>query len=83
MDEAYMALFVSIIKEVSPEEAMRLMEGKKPKKYRKWTAEDYEYIEFLRAEGKTWKQIGQDFGVATTCVQRNYSRWKGGEKRCD
>ena len=69
MNEGYMALTVSILRNVTPEVAFKMLEGSK---YRKWTANDVHEIEMMRQSGMTWREIGRVYGVTEQVACRMY-----------
>ena len=69
MNEGYMALTVSILRNVTPEAAFKMLEGNK---YRKWTADDVPEIEMMRQSGMTWHKIGRAYGVTEQVAYKMY-----------
>lgn len=73
MDEGYMALVISILRNVSPDTAFRMLNGEERwYERRHWTAEDVEEIEALRESGMTWRMIGNTYGVTAQVVYKMY-----------
>ena len=78
MNEGYLALLVSIFREVTPEKAFRALEGKMPRvkvNRHKWTAEEFEEIGKYREEGLKWKEIGELYGMRGKTIQTAYTRY--------
>ena len=75
MNEGYMALTVSILRNVTPEVAFKMLQGDK---YRKWTANDVPEIEMMRQSGMTWREIGRNYGVTeqAACSMYYYQKKK-------
>ena len=69
MNEGYMALTVCILRNVTPEEAFKMLEGKK---YRKWTADDVYKIAMMRNLGTKWREIGKVYGVTAQVAYKMY-----------
>jgi hypothetical protein len=75
MDDNYGALFVSIIKGCTPEVAIRLMGINYMDKASK-KAVDLDEIIKLKAEGKTYAQIGKLFNISGDAVFMRIKRAK-------
>lgn len=76
MHEGYMALLVAILKNCTPEMAWMYLEGKTPKYNRKWLQADIDQMDELRAEGITWREIGEMFNTSATAIERVHRYWK-------
>lgn len=78
MNEGYLALLISIFREVTPDKAFMALDGKNPKakiNRHKWTAEEFEEIGRYREEGLKWKKIGELFGMRGKSIQTTYQRY--------
>ena len=71
MNEGYMALTVCILRNVTPEVAFKMLQGKHYIN-RKWTAYDIEEIEIMRSNGMTWREIGNAYGVEAQVAYKMY-----------
>lgn len=71
--EGYIALAISILARVSPDEAFkRLNNAWKPKPQR-WTKELVMDIHNMRIDGESWGKIGKKLGRSPTYLQKKYS----------
>ena len=77
MNEGYMALTVCILRNVTPEVAFKMLQGKRYIN-RKWTSYDIEEIEIMRDNGMTWREIGNTYSVEAqdVCKMYNYHKKK-------
>ena len=71
MSEGYMALLVSILKNVPTERAFRMLNGD-IRKNRQWTPDDILQVQMMRQEGMRWKDIAKAFGVTETQACKMY-----------
>lgn len=77
MNENWYAFYISIVKEVPPEIAFAMMEGKKDTQWRKLlTDEDKEDMIKLREQGLTYKEIGYMYGLSKTAIGHHIERYK-------
>lgn len=83
MDEGYLALYVSIIKEIPPERAFLALgyptpysrgtkENHKPKI--EFTAEAWEAVHRLRMTGVNWRAIAKKYQVSVAELKKFYAR---------
>jgi len=67
MEEGYMALYVAIVKQVTPEKAFDLLNGKKnsraKKKNRKWTDTEILMMEIMHSQGMKWADVARNFRI--------------------
>lgn len=78
MNEGYLALLISIFREVTPEKAFMALDGKSLDQKinrHKWTAEEFEKIGRYREEGLKWKEIGELYGMRDKTIQTAYQRY--------
>lgn len=75
MNEGYMALTICILRNVTPEVAFKMLQGKHYIN-RKWTAYDVEEIEIMRSNGMTWREIGNAYGVEAQVAYKRYYYYK-------
>lgn len=68
MTEGYAALYLSIIKGVSPEIAFKLLDN--PRVNKKWTPEDIKCTEEMREKGIGWNEIAESFKTNKQTAQR-------------
>lgn len=78
MHDGYAALMVAILRNCTPEMAWMYLEGKTPKYNRKWLQADINQMDELRAEGITWREIGEMFNTSAETIQRVYRYWTKG-----
>ena len=71
MSEGYMALLVSILKNVPIEKAFRMLNGD-IRKNRRWTPDDILQVQMMRQEGMRWQDIAKVFGVTETVACKMY-----------
>ncbi|MGN0694542.1 MAG: hypothetical protein ACI4LK_06510 [Lentihominibacter sp.] len=79
MNEGYVALLIAIFREITPEQAFMVLDGKNPKakvNNHKWTDSEFEEIAIYREEGVSWRRIGEMFGMRGMTVHTAYkSKW--------
>lgn len=77
MNEGYLALLLAIFRNVTQEQAFRILDGKTPKakKNRKWTDDDFQEIAQCRKEGLKWNEIGEMYGMKEKSAQKAYRRY--------
>lgn len=71
IQENYMALYVAIVKGVSPDKAFSLL-GNKPKNetettkktFRRWGRTEISIMRLMRKRGDKWDDIGRRFGIS-------------------
>ena len=79
MNENYYALAVAIINGCTPEHAFEMLDtGHITKKYDKDQSEAAE-MAAIKAQGLTYKQIGEIFGISDQAAYRRIRRYK---ERC-
>lgn len=79
MKENWYALLIASQRPVSVEYALRMMNGNsigRKKKYSKFTQDDVEYMENLKSEGYTYRQIGEVYGISRDAVRSRINRRK-------
>ena len=74
MTEGYAALYLAIIKGVSPEMAFKMLDGKRTK--REWTIEDIKKMDKLRLRGVKWKTIAEIMGSNEKTIQNVFKYYK-------
>lgn len=73
MDDGYLALMISIFRNVTPDTAFRMLSGdERWTKNRHWTCDDVENIENMRKDGMTWAEIGKDYGISSSAAYKMY-----------
>ena len=75
MSEGYAALYISIVRGVSPDKAFRLLSGQKAEN-KHWTKQEMQEIESLRENGHTWSDIGEMFDVNGCTVNKRFNEYK-------
>jgi len=79
LKENWYALLIASQRPVSIEQALRMMNeesiGKK-KKYSKFTQDEVEYMQSLRNEGYTYRQIGEMYDISAHAVRSRINRRK-------
>lgn len=74
MNDGYWALIISIFREVTPENAFKLLYGEDVRQNKTLTIEDLKEIKTLREQGEKWETIGAIYGVKWKTAQMAYSR---------
>lgn len=68
MNENYMALCVSILAGVNPEEAFKRLSGRakksEEKRNKKWSETEIIIMRLLREKGNTWDEVGRQYGIS-------------------
>ena len=78
--DGWMALCISILRGLPPDEAFRLLYNPARRNV-KWNEEMFEEIELMRQKGMKWADIGAMYQVDGTTVCKSYYRFKGKKKR--
>lgn len=78
--DGWMALCISVLRGVPPDEAFKMLEDPRRKKI-KWTPEMFGEVEEMREQGMTWGEIAELYNVHKTSICRLYNRYKGKEIR--
>lgn len=68
LTEGYAALYLSIVKAVSPDMAFDMLY--EPRQRRKWTDDEIKEIQEYREEGYTWKTLGAIFDTSPGNLHR-------------
>lgn len=74
--ESWMALYLSIIKQVTPEIAFNMLDGAKPKIRKSWTRNDIEDVVAYRNQGMTLKDIAEIMGVKRNNMTKRWGIWR-------
>nr|DAY68079.1 MAG TPA: GcrA cell cycle regulator [Caudoviricetes sp.] len=79
--DGWCALCISILRNVSPDQAFRLFETGVIYEKRKWSWEDIDDIQSYRDQGLSWKDIAEIFNMNKSGLIKNFDYWKKNKKR--
>lgn len=80
MSENYYALYISILKCLTPEQSFELLSTGRIK--RECNPEDVEDMIKLKAEGMTYRELSEAYGISEDTAYHRISRWRKGAQLC-
>lgn len=74
LSENYIALLISIFRNVPPEDAFTMLDPEKGRHRRKLTEKDYDDMKAMRESGMSWAEMGPRYKRTSASLRKMYAQ---------